>query len=454
MRKSLILLVFAAVVFTAAACQPNPEGDIVVQKEDGVIELKESDGAVGIADYEAPESWKEEATFDNSSIQINIDAKIEYPDVSTVPSYIVDEKAGLPQEVIDALIGEFFGTAKIYSSDKPRTKAELQQEILDMQLAIQKTKNDPDAIGEPEFMQEMVEEMQEELKTAPETVDADPLEIDANKIQKDGSVMLDGIADVPGRGKMSLFYAFNTNRSTASMLCISSSKEYLLKTLDNEDLNASKSIAREEAIAEAKSLLERVGIRDMKFEHAEFAKLTKGGGDKEKSGTYGYIVHFVHEVDGIPAHSNVVQTASLLSQDEYKRKVSYEYLSIGVTKDGVLDFSWFGHFETGKKEAKNVALLPFEEIQKVFAQYMLYAHSYLDDPETVKYIKELEKERTFYVHSIKLGYGKSAVKDQPGVYRLVPVWNFYAYKVDKNGVKDYDNWACMSIDAATGSIFN
>lgn len=464
MKRSLILLMSILMIFSVTACQSTLVEDIVVQKEGGIKEVEEidTDHAEGdltkdsIADYEVPESWKEEIQFDNLSMKINIDAKIEFPDVNAIPSYIVNEKAGLPQETIDALIDEFFGSATIYSKEKPRTKAELQQEILDMQLSIQEAKNDPDSMGDPAFMEELVKEYQEELKTAPDTVEDAPLEIDVNKTDKDGSVMFNGIVDVPRRGDMNFVYAFNTGRSTAPMLDINPEGKYLVKTLDSEELNAPKSISRKKAIDEAQSLLDRIGIKDMVLEGADFAEIMETGGNTAGSGTYGYIVNFVHEIDGIPSHSNVVQTASLIhmSQENYTKDMFYEFLSVKVTKDDILGLTWHGHFEPDKKEVENIALLPFEDIQKEFAQYMLYTHSYLDDPETMRFIKEPEKERTFHVHSIKLGYAKSPVKNEPGVYQLIPVWNFYAYKVDRNGVKDYDYGPCMSINAADGSIFN
>lgn len=401
MKKIITILMAGVMTFSIVGCQPTPKEDIVKQKEEGVKEVNSLGGEdvlsgdeLAIGNYEAPENWQEEIQFDNSSMKINIDATIEYPKVSTMPSYIVNEKAGLPQETIDALIAEFFGSEPIYNRNKPKTKSEIQQEILDTQLAIQEIRNgNSNSIADPEFMEEMVKEMQEELKTAP------------------------------------------------------------VLSIYHEELNASKSISREEAIHEARALLDRLGIQDMVLDQVVFAKVTTGGGDGEASDTYGYNAYFVHEIDGIPSHGNVVNTASLTSEDVYHGGTSYESLSIGVTKEGIFDFSWNGHFEVGEKEVENVALLPFEEIQEVFAQSMHFAHGYLDDPDIMQYMKEPEKERTFYIHRVKLGYAKAAVKNEPGVYRLVPVWNFYTYHVDKNGVKDYDTWACMSINAMDGSIF-
>ena len=471
MKKIMFLLTAAVIMITSlSACQPNPESDIVVQKDE-VIKEAASDSSVSISSYSAPSNWMEDISYDKSAMKVKMNAAIECPSVQKFSSYKCSE-AVLSQETLDALITEFCGSTPIYNADGPRSKEDIQKQILDLQLDIENAQNGrPDSngnpIADPSFLKEWVKELKGELKTAPDSVKKTRIDTKLSELKPDkfDTTGFYGQAAVPGRGTVLISLMTRNPKSSGLSIYIDHDKSYLLKTLDNEEENQSKSLTREEATQKADALLKKIGIANMHLGSTQFAKLTTGGGDAETSNVYGYILTYVRDVDGITCFDSInyvrdvdgitrfdSTTAAGRNSAQYAKIPANEYIEIGVTKNGIVHFNWTGNYDLGDKITDNVALLPFDDIEEAFKKNMLFAHSYLDDPSIMKDMKEPAKYLTFYVYSIKLGYSVANVKNDPNHMEIIPVWNFYCYRVDKNGVKDYDPMPCMTINAADGGL--
>lgn len=459
LRKTILVITAAVLVLSLCACQPNPGSDIVIQK-DGDLPEATGNGGDSIGGYTAPAEWKEDISYDNSAIKIKMDAAVEYPAAPKMSSYECSG-AVFSQETLDTMIAEFFGDATIYDGDAPQTKEEIQEQILSLQLDIENIRNgNSDSIVDPDFMEEWVKELQEELPDAPDTVEKTPVVTTIADMEPDeyGIKGFYGRAEVPEKGTWHINMLLQNPKTSGPSVYISQDRFYLLDTVDSEEANQDKSPTREEAARQAEALLDRFGITGMHLFSTRFAKQTTGGGDAEESDTYGYNLTYVRDVDGITCLDWVAYAAASSSDateaapegGQFSRMPINECIKIGITKNGINHFSWEGHFDVGEKITDNVALLPFDEIQSSFKDYMLFTYSYLDDPDIIQEIKDPEKYQTMYVYSVKLGYAVTAVKDNPNRMMLTPVWNFYSYWMDENGVKEYNWQPCMSINAANG----
>lgn len=465
--KKIIFILIAVFLMAVplSACQESPKSDIVVQKGS---ETKEAapDSSGSISKYSAPSDWKEDISYDKSVLKIKMDAPIDVPSAQKLPSYECKD-AEFSQGTLDSIISEFFGNAPIYDANAPQSKAEIQQQILDLELDIQKAENgEPDTngnpIADPDFLKDWVKELKEDIKKAPDSVEKSQIDtnISALKPDKFGTLGFYGKADVPGKGTWLINLMLQNPKTSGSGINISHDKLYLLDTKDNEEENKDKSPTKDEAAEMAEALLKQLGITNMHLFSADFAKQTTGGGDAEASNTYGYNLTFVRDVDGITCLDRTMHAAppsstqSSIGSDtrQYSRMAAPESIEIGITKNGIDHFDWTGHYDLGTKITDNVDLVPFDQIKEAFKKDMLFTYSYLDDPGIVKDMKEPEKYQTMYVYKIKLGYAVTAVKNDPNNMMLTPVWNFYSYWVDKNGIKEYDWQPCMSINATDGSV--
>ena len=102
-----------------------------------------------------------------------------------------------------------------------------------------------------------------------------------------------------------------------------------------------------------------------------------------------------------------------------------------------------GYFELGEKQIDNVALLSFDKIQEAFKESIKLCYK---NDATGSGFMQLK------VTSIVLGYSKTGVKNQPGAFMLMPVWNFYGESITADGSWRESNVLIMSINATDGSI--
>lgn len=95
-----------------------------------------------------------------------------------------------------------------------------------------------------------------------------------------------------------------------------------------------------------------------------------------------------------------------------------EMISITITDDGVKNFSWTGMCEAVSTIAKNVKLLPFDDIQKQLFDQIFYKYSSHGQPA------EDMTNFTYKVNFVKLGYTYVTAFQNPQDGWLVPTWFF------------------------------
>lgn len=462
--KISAVLLAGALMLTA--CDKTPSTPPVVGKNNGVLEKKLTETAPK-GRYNAPQSWK--ASYTHGKLTVDIDATIETPDVDAYPVFEVapDE---LTQDKVDQLVKVLMQGKTIYpyrqtdGDGDNMTKSEILQEIAYLEAGANSDlkKSDPNAYVA--FIKSRVDTLNKKLATTPDNIERKPS---------------DGKLTAIVNPTIALQEQFNWNANTSRPVDSDPAKypNYkglnveadlgnnhpanlaLQKSPDDKDDRISFSsgsivtkslmaawetppkltIPWEQGAQTAKKLVADLGQNDMKL--VETSPPAQTGADA-------YAYHFIRTVQGLTLNyrdnpsdryrigggddASAQQSSSSSgtgggsqSDPAYAQPWTDETLEIDVDNTGVRFLYWNYPEKVGKAITKNAELLPFDQLEQIFAKDMEYQGVIADDP------LGLVVSRTIHITKISLGLVKAPVKDHPGTFMLVPAWELYGDCTDK-----------------------
>ena len=109
------------------ACQPTPEEEAVVGKND--LEEKVSESSGSIQNNEYPDSWTQDFKNDEGAVSIKVDALLEVPAVSEYPVVNV-VPTEITKEYIKELVQYFFDDQLVYDVTSDVSKSDLSKLLL------------------------------------------------------------------------------------------------------------------------------------------------------------------------------------------------------------------------------------------------------------------------------------------------------------------------------------
>ena len=130
--KKIICVVLMLILVCLCACQPNPEVPPMVNRSGGLPEgsvidpLPEGE----YKEIDAPKHWKETLFLDDEKIKLEIDADINFPQISNTP-ILEMRQVPFTEQKIEELIKYFVGDAPLYKP-QPMTKGDLEILYSDM----------------------------------------------------------------------------------------------------------------------------------------------------------------------------------------------------------------------------------------------------------------------------------------------------------------------------------
>ncbi len=415
-RASALLLacVMLLACFTTA-CQPTPEEPAVVGKgefEDIIAqeqtEDQEEKTPVIAEPYEAPESWTEAVDMKGSDIEVNVDADIIVPDVSSYPVYEV-VKNNFTQQQIDDLM-DYFVKDKVIMQAAEMTKADYQEMLIE-------AKRGQYIDGEyvvNEGSLEWVKEVEEMIRNAPET--SEPQVVTNRSIEGDGF----GGAVVLEDGKYGSVSA--SERTFSYCSAGYPRQESQLLEMNGTGIEGEINISQQEAVDKAQELFSELGITNMKavdIEKAELISRTDLKFDVEnpKLESRGYFIKFALSIDGID--TVLVEGGRYRKEEtfEYSAPWTPEWVHVYVDENGDIGyFNWKGPLKLTEKVSENVTLKSFEDIQDRIRAQMLYECGFyegnFDNPSIL--IERIEMKMTIV-----------GVKNEPDKAMYVPAWYIY-----------------------------
>lgn len=462
----------------STGCQATPASAAVVNKKAGVPEealIAAPDAsdpqapaaAAGAAEYKASEHWQD--TIKKSPrYTVKADVDILVPDAPAYPVVKVGP-LDMTQETADRLIEHFAPGAEFYRTAQQKTKAEWEQDILNLKetLAMDKEAGDEDAV---QADQATIDEWTQMYEKAPESAERVPATteytyaydyvagtedhemgpnfIGISTIADDGSVkQFDArraIADDPSQ--FPYFSYMNANYQTEE-IDLSNKEMYeshrlaveeLEEPLRSEELaNVDTGLANIEKrtamynqspvdLAAAEKLavdtLADLGIQDAQIVSSSKAVLEPYTGEYVEEADQDFSEHgayfeFRRQNGGIPCHTPDMQMAPA-SADQYSAPIAPEKGSILLDKNGTVRwFQWESPSEVIEEVAADSKLLSLDEIKERAAEEfyrteLLTSGEYLENHDMTCEIDDMRLVMT-YVNA----------KDDEKNALVIPAWH-------------------------------
>lgn len=473
MKRFLIILLSLSLLL---ACVPTPEEEFVTHKDteemlEKAAATPASDvvGFAGGADakgelpkathirerYAIPETLSDTVTEADGHFTVNIDARVEVPDVADIPIIRV-EHGTFTQDQITRIFNALTGGRTMYHNSNVMTKSQ----IADTIAWLENQQNDPALraeLDEEELatIPETIEKLKVRWRTAPETLSEDIC---------DGTI---GVMQFETDGKTYTRYGFNaTSRDDQPRLIVqltipgqeernSHRLEDALLTVwnDRSDLSGGEgdggvhtpriairdpnnpvelreypfiTYTPAQAIADTEAFFASVGFPEVKADSIVCYPDIKGG-------QCGYRVNCVRETAGIRDAflGMMMGSRGTPAEDQvFAPQWMYESISVCIDEQGVYELAWYAPL--GIKEAVLSAsnLLPFDKIVERFKSQVWIEEKpwlILDESQVVEddYPSDMRMEIT----RITLGLQRVMEKNRFDTGLLVPVWNFYGTTV-------------------------
>ena len=499
-RAAAVLLVCVMLIacFTTA-CQPTPEEEIVVGKnQDEMLEAavqtpddtKSDTPAFSISDMQVPDNYTYSTTGADGKLTVSVDAPVTLPDAGILPTAKVAPGV-FTQEMVSGMLDYLFGDTPYYQPDNRMTKDDIQQRILARQQEIAEGKYDdhPEAL---EDIQQDIEEWQKQLETAPEQREEPKLSdgtmiqdenrggysIDVNSINEDtgygaGSFLCHNAAEQsePSGGlmeRMDESYLYYSDFS-------SEDDDYYNYTMDGaqrvysdmdipDDLAAKLGVTLEDAKQKVQGMLDATGIDDMMCTAAFVIDDHGTGHVDDYSGAasdFAFKLFYTRSVNGVP----VLPTSEFAQSGggEFDYLWIYESLQVIVTDGGIVNINWHSPCEVTEMVTDNTKIIDFDEAAEIFEQKMM---TFYEARVDMYDLDSLDID----IDSIELGLFRIKQQDTgtdiAGLY--VPVWAFYGTvamaSTDPTGYTytGYDHgcdfpdkpYTVLAINAINGSIID
>ncbi len=168
---------------------------------------------------------------------------------------------------------------------------------------------------------------------------------------------------------------------------------------------------------------------------------------------FAYHFIFTRVLDGIP----VTATTTRISSDaSYAPPFQEERLSIIVSDEGIDNAYYASPYEVkGVLQAGLTDFVPFEEIVQIAKSVLPLK---LVTSELNKSQRTYFEQRNIHIDRVVFGYMRVMMRDQPGRYQMIPVWDFFGTEVIKT--KDRSSYynemlvSYLTLNALDGTVID
>lgn len=509
-KKRLILMMAGIMAFSFAGCAKNPEKSVVREKNmDKMIdEAQATDAADSYEQVKEEmkkyENYKTKLQNKKLNVTVNVDAKVEIPEVEKLSVYRVSAKK-IEQKFLDKIRKALTPDITYYDGSKVevRTKSYIAKEINGTKKSLSEYKKSGDD-GMVEETQGSLDELQKEYKDAPDKITITDYPLD-NKIQKiknlydsnpkdhfyswlyelhgNGEVFY-GVSDGKDGNYHSLFaqnssdygnclryeslkggYSGNITHADVgtdiepivpreknkepdfSQAGIESDVQ--LKRLDSETLT----LSMEDAQKKADAFIKQMGLEEYAcYEKGMYSQYIDRNNFESPQYRDIYRFLYLRKLDDVFVNN---QAGFKLVDDwqggDYVKKMwESEAVAIAVNDRGIVDFYFLSPLSIDETVVKQSKIKSFHEIKDTFEQMVLV--------ENAVESSEGETKRTVHINvsDVRLVYTRISEKDSFDTGLVVPVWDFEGTVEDesyaKTGEKKTGN--ILSINAIDGSVIN
>ncbi len=394
------ILIVLLVVLLLVACQPTPEQEVVINKADPQMSAAETDPKIAETLAAVPKGWQASFSLRDGTVNVQVDAAIETPDIDRFPIVEV-VPAPIDPQIAAQLLYKLIPGGAIRISDHGGQAYSLE----DIDQWIEEVKN------QIEHTSEMTFDSVEERDAYINMQDAELERLfDLRKTAESGKVEMLKDYELLGKyGAMECRILDADSRECANFM-------WKPQSADEQD--------KRESILHIDSLTPTCGLLDHGVESPEEARTAADKLIREIGLSDRYVCVSVED-----RGSNIVccygvqyggiasspLTETIIDVGSYRAPWSNEALTVCLNKHEGRTSVSLACPSTIAGEIGNANLLPFSEIQTQFEQNMKAAYSWLDEGTLSAAIT---------VDRITLGYYRVPQKDCPDRYMLIPAWTF------------------------------
>ncbi|GFZ33025.1 hypothetical protein CSC2_35510 [Clostridium zeae] len=466
MRYLYILGILMVSTGLLISCKSAPKTPPVIGKEQGLNKKILNDGEGTNTNGKLGETVKD--TIVAGKITVNIDAKLELPSISSIPTAKVIPQ-GFGQDTVDKVLKILMKGKQLYEPTGEKTKKDIQKMmILSQALNRQGMLNNKDnQVGVKRGTEEQWKEV---INSAPETVTKQPAKSKLEDVNESDLTGNNGQVYKGFHGK-SLYVVSNLGADYDADLFINSSaslKDSMIR-FNNHDITSVYTYSKytgaargmntsfEAAKALASKTLEELGVSDMKLSAIQLATsipLTEK--DDPNKTNQAYALYFTRNVYGIQTTMDF--TNEKPKDGEYEEAYPYEQIFMLIDDSGILQFNWRSPMKLSTTLATNTKILPFDQILDIFKKQFFIHYANND---------KASESNSYNIDRITLGLMRVQVKDKKDEYMMIPVWDFFGNpsKKDTNLEQDaiLQRWvdsndhsfkSFLTINAIDGSIID
>lgn len=495
MKKWICAVMPLLLVLSMTACQPTPDKPVVGNKDTDKLIDKATGGISSAAEtglaakakeakdtgkkltevLGAPKNLTKTLTSKSSKITIDMNAAVEIPDLSALPTLRVTKKS-ISQSDIEKLSISLLGGAPLYnvSSVTALTKGEIQAEILRLKEKLAKASK-----NEKAGIQSFIDKYEQVYKDAPESNES--TKIPLSFTEKDGVDLIEGITD-HADGKYKYFQAVNMASADlfqvfytceTSQYCLDLQNFYRptgtgaasmgKSEIDINQINKLPALqtTKEQAQAMADNVVKVLGLNDFT---CALNQAVDGGSQLRNRSMFlrhAYELQYVRTINGAAmtyannAEGNLDYRGAAKNAEETKKgSSSYaaswapESITFLIDDTGIVNFRWQSPCEIKNTITKNTVLLPFSDISSIFDQMIYVKHA-----DSRSY--EKQDKSTLNITKVKLGLMR-VLEQNKDTGLIIPVWDFFGSQTSEGSSykNDDPSYSFLTINAIDGSIIN
>lgn len=386
--KQFICLNMAALMLCTAGCAQGA-ADTTPESAAPTAKVSSSAGTTGnFAEYEVPERFCWSWSGLEESLFVNADAEIILPDADRLFTAKVERRA-FTQAEADRMIGVFTQGSNLYDGERRPAETSFHPESL------------PDgAVG-----------------------------------GESGAQIIEGYAEVGGR---EIYCAIRNSGGTSDDYARFWDGSYGdingLDTVSVAQLgkDITPAMSEAQAIETGDALMANLGLGNFVCDGAEPVIYLSGAAMAcESEAEYdsaiadcetGYRLEYVRQVSGVPLGQTGLAGNSIEDGLAYLGTWAYERVQVYMTGDKIAWFSWTNPYTEPEIIDDDAALLPFSDVEDIFAKMIFVKNHYLLEANRVNGFVTV---RNMDIDKLKLTLMRVRSKDSLSDGMIIPVWDFY-----------------------------
>ncbi len=458
--KKVLLIILIFTICILIACQPTPDKPPVVGKNDGKLENLILNTPVTSQSFTYPNDWNQDLQNNEGNVTIQIDAKLEVPNVSAYPVVNV-ESAIFTDNDIKRIVDYFFAGKPVYDDTGEYTKSELEKFILqdkaDLVTLEQNGKvhyttkvfSSKEIPDERNIILEIIKQRESLYSNALDNVERNPYNID---LKTDIGF---SICDTSSGEYSCSFYASINNNKAPEFIWFF--KNYCSSYDELSDISndppKGMNMSLEDAENMAITMLADIGMGEVMTTGKYIANYL--GLDETIIGIDNspqcYVFYFCRPIQGIPVtYFFDYEGTTMFGPDgdpSYVYPWPAEVIEVMVNNNGIVSFKWDNPSAIKDTVNQNVSILPWEDIKEKAIQQLCIKN-------ISEYITGVDQEKmSIKIDRITLGMMHVAKIDNQNEFMYIPVWDFFGNHINESDDYFSSERACsiLTINAIDGS---